>query len=69
MGGFVGLIRMGFQGVRDPAVQLTKLLLEFLDSCVVCFCHYVARQFIQVVQGENDKTAAARGWARRANGP
>ena len=21
MGGFVGLIRMGFQGVRDPAVQ------------------------------------------------
>src|ERR1019366_3140461 len=47
MRGFVGLIRMGFQGVRDPTVQLAKLLPEFLDFCVVCFCRYVARQFIR----------------------
>ena len=59
MRGFVGLIRMGFQGVRDPTVQLAKLLLEFLDFCVVCFCRYVARQFIQIVQGETIKRPLA----------
>jgi hypothetical protein len=50
---------MGFQGARDPTVQLAKLLLEFLDFCVVCFCRYVARQFIKIVQGETIKRPLA----------
>src|SRR5580658_3749920 len=50
---------MGFQSVRDPTVQLAKLLLEFLDFGVVCFRRDVARQFIKIVQGETIKRPLA----------
>src|SRR5580658_8244151 len=50
---------MGFQSVRDPTVQLAKLLLEFLDFGVVCFRRDVARQFIKIVQGETIKRTLA----------
>jgi hypothetical protein len=58
--GFVGLIRMGFQDVRDPTVQLAQLLSEFLYFGVVCFCRYVARQFIQILQRKTVKRPLAR---------
>ena len=58
--GFVRLIRIGFQNVRYPIVQMTKLLLELLDLGVVRFGSHVTRQFIQIVQGETIKRAPAR---------
>src|SRR5262249_14367960 len=58
----VGLIRIGFQDVRYATAQLTKLLLQSLELCVVGFCGYVARQLVQIIEGETIKrpTAGAR---------
>ena len=50
--GFGRLNRIRFQDVGYPTVQPTKLFLEFIDLGVVRFCSHVARQFIQIIQGE-----------------
>jgi len=45
-------LRIGFQDFRYPTVQPAQLFLQFLDLRVVRFCGHVARQFIQIIQGE-----------------
>ena len=53
-------MRIGFQDIRYPTVQLTKLFPQFLDLGVVRFGSYVTREFIQIVEGETIKRPAAR---------
>ena len=49
---WIRVIRIGFQDLRYPTVQPAQLFFQFRDLRVVRFRSHVARQFIQIIQGE-----------------
>jgi len=62
-------LRIGFQDFRYPTVQPAQLFLQFLDLRVVRFCGHVARQFIQIIQGEAiTRPSAGTGYDRQTVG-